>query len=308
MEQKKYHYFYKITNIVNGFYYYGIHSTDNLDDGYMGSGRRLKRAVKKFGKENFQKEILKFFESREDASKYEEETVNESCVKDVSCYNLKRGGDYGLTYGTLLVKDKNGKFFRCKPDDEDYLNGYLVPFMTGVVNVINLKTGKSEMVSVEEYSSNKLLYKTPSSGKISVKDENGNCSSVSVFDEKYLNGNLVPIWKGRHHTSETKEKMSLTHKENKDQIGEKNSQYGTCWITKNGVDKKIKKEETEKYLEEGWKRGRFVNETERISKFDNLNIEEIKRDIKNNIPRSTIFEKYGFSMGSYYRYRKKHNI
>ena len=36
--------FYRIENIINNFYYYGIHSTDNLNDGYMGSGRGLKRA------------------------------------------------------------------------------------------------------------------------------------------------------------------------------------------------------------------------------------------------------------------------
>ena len=40
---KKFHYFYRIENIINNFYYYGIHSIDNLNDGYMGSGRGLKR-------------------------------------------------------------------------------------------------------------------------------------------------------------------------------------------------------------------------------------------------------------------------
>ena len=61
VKSSKYHYFYKITNLLNNHFYYGVHSTDNLEDGYMGSGKRLHYAYKKYGMENFNKEILKFF-------------------------------------------------------------------------------------------------------------------------------------------------------------------------------------------------------------------------------------------------------
>ena len=44
---KKYYYFYKITNLINDHYYYGIHSTNDLDDNYMGSGTRLWKAYEK---------------------------------------------------------------------------------------------------------------------------------------------------------------------------------------------------------------------------------------------------------------------
>ena len=63
----KYHYFYKITNNINGHFYYGVHNTNNINDGYMGSGTRLHYAYKKYGIENFSKEILKYFESSDDA-------------------------------------------------------------------------------------------------------------------------------------------------------------------------------------------------------------------------------------------------
>ena len=88
MSLHKYHYFYKITNLINDKYYYGIHSTNDLNDGYMGSGKALKAAIKKYGVENFRKDILKFFSSLEELSEFEKFIVNEDLVNDSNCYNL----------------------------------------------------------------------------------------------------------------------------------------------------------------------------------------------------------------------------
>lgn len=96
LEYKKYHYFYKITNLINRKYYYGIHSTDNLEDAYKGSGIRLNEAYNKYGVDNFKKEILKYFNTREEASRYEKEIVTEEEVKSNDCYNLTTGGDKGI--------------------------------------------------------------------------------------------------------------------------------------------------------------------------------------------------------------------
>jgi len=38
---KKYHFIYKTTNLLNGKYYYGMHSTDNLEDGYVGINNKI---------------------------------------------------------------------------------------------------------------------------------------------------------------------------------------------------------------------------------------------------------------------------
>lgn len=50
---------YQTTNLVNGKIYVGIHQSQSLDDAYLGSGKLLKAAIKKYGRKNFKREILK---------------------------------------------------------------------------------------------------------------------------------------------------------------------------------------------------------------------------------------------------------
>ena len=88
----RFHIVYKTECIVNRKFYIGVHSTDNLDDGYLGSGKRLKLAIKKYGEENFKRTILAVFDERTDALVYEKDLVTPKAISDIMCYNLCEGG------------------------------------------------------------------------------------------------------------------------------------------------------------------------------------------------------------------------
>lgn len=88
---------YKTTNLVNGKTYIGVHKTDNPHDSYLGSGKALKQALKKYGKDNFIKEILHVYDCINKAYQKEKELVNESVVADPSNYNLVCGGSISVS-------------------------------------------------------------------------------------------------------------------------------------------------------------------------------------------------------------------
>ena len=95
---KTYYLVYKIVNKINGKYYIGVHKTKNKDDGYMGSGKAIIRAEKKYGIQNFEKIILFECSSEEEMFKKEKELVTEDVVKDRMSYNMKPGGIANFYY------------------------------------------------------------------------------------------------------------------------------------------------------------------------------------------------------------------
>lgn len=88
-----YHYIYKVICKISGKYYIGMHSTSDLEDGYFGSGKVLKRSLNKYGKENHTFEILEYLLDRSSLKIRERELVNESLLKDPKCMNLRIGGN-----------------------------------------------------------------------------------------------------------------------------------------------------------------------------------------------------------------------
>jgi group I intron endonuclease len=208
-KEKKYHYIYKTTNLKNGKYYIGMHSTDNLEDGYMGSGKRLRRSLKKYGKENFRFEILEFLNDRTSLKEREKELVNEEIIQDSLCMNLMKGGEGGYV------------------NEEHYKK----------TSKIGGEIHKLRMINDEEYRIKTLNIL--------------NNNNMKIWDNPK---NVIKIlknidWTGKKHSEETKKKMfEIVKLRTKD----KNSQFGTCWITNGDENKKIKKEGI---IPDGWRLG-----------------------------------------------------
>lgn len=113
----KHHYVYKTTCLLTNRYYIGIHSTFNIDDGYIGSGKRLKYSIKKYGKENHIKEILEFVKERKELEKKEIDLINEY-IGDINCMNLTKGGFGFKMNHSEISKSKISKTLSNKTYEE----------------------------------------------------------------------------------------------------------------------------------------------------------------------------------------------
>ncbi|AIX12141.1 homing endonuclease [Citrobacter phage Moon] len=117
MQDNKIYYMYCIKNIINSKIYVGVHSTSDINDDYFGSGIALRKAINKYGSNNFEKTIIKFFGSSDEMFKAESEIVNENFIKSSLTYNMKLGGyggwvlrsGYNHSASTIEKMRKSGK-------------------------------------------------------------------------------------------------------------------------------------------------------------------------------------------------------
>lgn len=96
-EDKDY-YVYKTTNILNGKFYIGKRHYRKKDEKwYLGSGIYLNRAIKKFGRENFKKEIVEWCSSSEEVNLREKFWIAKlDALNPKIAYNLAPGGEGGF--------------------------------------------------------------------------------------------------------------------------------------------------------------------------------------------------------------------
>ena len=211
-----FYYLYKITNWFNGKIYIGVHKTNNLNDGYMGSGKLLNASINKYGIEYFTKEILQQFNSAEAMFEAESLVVNEEFVKALDTYNIKLGGYGGWDHCNLVLTDQRKTLFKS--------NGLY---------------HKEKLESDEEY---KRWWLKIASRCLKKAHENGNI--------KY------DTFKGKTHSEETKKKIGLANSIHQSGSGNSQFGTCWIYNLELKENKKIKKDELEQWLASGWIKGR----------------------------------------------------
>lgn len=91
IKNPKVYFVYKTINVINSKYYIGVHY-GKISDSYLGSGKAIKHAIAKYGKESFIRNVLAVFDSKEPAYELEKQLVTEEEVQNPMSYNQKIGG------------------------------------------------------------------------------------------------------------------------------------------------------------------------------------------------------------------------
>ena len=110
--EKKFNFVFVTTNLINGKQYIGDHATNRLNDKYLGSGRPyFKSALKKYNKENFERKILEFFPTKQQAFDAQEKWIIEYNTLIPNGYNLSPKGGHNVSgCWNIESKKKLGKF------------------------------------------------------------------------------------------------------------------------------------------------------------------------------------------------------
>ena len=100
---------YRTTNLITGKFYIGKDKYNNPN--YIGSGVKLKDAIKSYGKQNFTKEILEYCNSYEHLNEREKHWIEKyNAINPSIGYNISTGGDGGDNF----TNHSNKELYRAK--------------------------------------------------------------------------------------------------------------------------------------------------------------------------------------------------
>lgn len=179
---------YLTTNLINGYIYIGKDKYN--DDEYFGSGKIIKRAINKNGKQNFKKEIICYCSSEDEMNFLEIFCIYHYRQLGFKMYNISSGGDWGDTFTHNPEKEIIRKKISIKIKDK-YANGWVNPMK-----------GK---ISPFKYRSH---------------TEDAKLQNSKKQKDKYKNHNFKNPFKDKHHTLEFRKQQSI----------KKKNDYATCKI------------------------------------------------------------------------------
>jgi len=226
-EEKKFNYLYRTTNLINGKIYIGVHSTNRINDTYLGSGFILKRAIEKYGEKNFKKEILYLFDNIEEMYEKEKEIVNVDFVKRDDNYNMSIGGKLCILYG-----EKNG-FYGKKHEREtiEKMKLKLSDILTDQIYI--RKDGKLTRIDADDYD------KWEKDGWERSSTNGDKCwinkdGIVKMVRKDEAQNYICEGWKSGTNVNTIENKV---------------------WMNKDGKNKRIDKDIIDEHLKNGWKIG-----------------------------------------------------
>jgi hypothetical protein len=110
-----YGFIYINTNLINGKRYIGQKKFTRNWQYYLGSGKYLKNAINKYGKENFRRDIIVLAYSEEELNNLEVEWINNyNACKSSDFYNISEGGSGCTILNKILSKEHKIKISKAK--------------------------------------------------------------------------------------------------------------------------------------------------------------------------------------------------
>ena len=219
----KYYAIYQTTCKVNGKIYIGQHRTNDLNDPYLGSGTLIKEDIRRYGMQAFEKKILFVFDNFEEMNEKEKELVTPEFVAREDTYNRIVGGQL-----------------------DDYEARKLGALITNQKKVENGTLHQS------------WCYKKTAEEVHQIAVKGGKTRSA-----RYERGELIPSFLGKHHSEESKRKISETKRGTC--TGQQNSNYGKHWW-KHPTDKTQYGSFTDDNVPQGWVHGSWMNDNLKVVK------------------------------------------
>ena len=137
---EKYGYIYLTTNSINELVYVGQHIATEFNPKYKGSGLKIIRAMKKYGKDKFKVEILEWCYSQEELDAKEDEWILKyEALDPQKGYNFKRGGSHGKhSLESIKKMSANAKKAKREPWNKGKTGIYSEETITNISNSLKM--------------------------------------------------------------------------------------------------------------------------------------------------------------------------